>query len=82
MTGYIDFWHVKGYGFIKTNDGRDFFVHITSFLIPPGTVPVKGMTVTFDEGRTAKGPCAINVQVQNSSFHNLAGVTNLGGGQS
>jgi cold shock CspA family protein len=63
MKGYLDYWNAeKRYGFIKTDDGRTFFVHISNF--PEGAKPVTGNFVSFDEGRTSKGPIALNVQIE------------------
>ena len=61
MRGFIEFWK-SSYGFIKDDEnGKSFFVHISSF--PAGEQPAKGCIVTFDEGRTSKGPVALNVQI-------------------
>ncbi len=52
----------KGYGFIKADDGKEVFFHITGLDKSWGqTVPDKDMTVTFEVVDGDRGPKAINV---------------------
>lgn len=43
-----DFNERRGYGFIKTNDGRSHYLHRTEMT--DGRLPMPGMEVTFFEG--------------------------------
>ncbi len=62
-NGYIDFWRSAGWGFIETETGERFFLHISAIV---SGQPMTGALVTFDDGRTRKGPCAVNVRVVQS----------------
>ncbi len=72
--GWIEFWSTKNYGFIHTEDGSNFFVHITNC---EGFVPTKGRLVVFEAGRSSRGPIAINVRAEIKS--ELEKATSLGG---
>lgn len=50
MLGRITTWNVKGYGFIRCSDGRDYFVHISNYAEPVG-VPTLGMKIEFELGQ-------------------------------
>lgn len=45
-----DFNEVKGFGFIRTDDGRSHYLHRTEVDDPDGRLPMPGMEVTFFEG--------------------------------
>ena len=88
MKGYLDYWHQeRSFGFIRTSiPGEKFFVHITSFnpALPAGTRLFKGLTVSFDEGQSSKGPIAINVRIEpgtSDRFSRVQSATSLGGAQ-
>ena len=51
----------KGFGFIKSEDGSDVFVHHTSILGNGFKSLAEGDTVSFDTEKGPKGPKAINV---------------------
>ena len=52
----------KGFGFIKGDDGQEYFMHRTA--VSGGFEQLReGQSVTFDKGQGPKGPRAENVQV-------------------
>lgn len=55
------FSHQKGYGFIITEDGQEFFFHRTD--IAGGGIPTEGRAVEFEIERTEKGPQATRVKM-------------------
>ena len=64
MTGTIRTLRVdKGFGFIKSEAGQDYFFHQTA-IYGEGIADLReGQTVVFDAGRGDKGLRAENVQV-------------------
>ena len=54
----------KGYGFIQPDDGsKDVFVHISAVEQAGLRSLNEGQTVTFDVQTEARGPKAVNLQV-------------------
>jgi CspA family cold shock protein len=53
----------KGFGFINTGGEKDLFFHHSSLEGVGFEQLQEGQRVTFNEGRSQKGPCAENVQV-------------------
>jgi cold shock protein len=53
----------KGFGFIDTGKAKDLFFHSSSLSGVTFDQLREGQRVTYTEGRSAKGPCAENVQV-------------------
>jgi len=51
----------KGFGFIKSEDGTDVFVHHTSITGSGFKSLAEGDSVSFDTEKGPKGPKAINV---------------------
>jgi len=74
--GWIEFWSTKQYGFIYEENGPSYFLHITNC---DGFVPTKGRLVTFEAGRSTRGPIAINVRPEIKT--GLEKATSLGGAQ-
>ena len=61
MNGTVKWFNKKkGYGFIKGEDEKDYFVHYTS--VPRGVFLREEDTVTFDPVENEKGLQAQNVQ--------------------
>ena len=54
----------KGYGFIKTEDGKDVFVHFSAIVADGFKSLEEGQTVSFDIEEGNRGPQATNVVVQ------------------
>jgi CspA family cold shock protein len=54
----------KGFGFIKTEDGKDVFVHFSAIQSDGYKTLVEGQNVTFDITNGDRGPQAINVVVE------------------
>lgn len=54
----------KGYGFIKTEEGKDVFVHFSAIVADGFKSLEEGQNVTFDIEEGDRGPQATNVVVQ------------------
>jgi CspA family cold shock protein len=52
----------KGFGFIKTDSGKDLFFHSSSLQGVSYDDLQEGQKVSYTEGRGQKGPCAENVK--------------------
>ncbi|MBO9716203.1 MAG: cold shock domain-containing protein [Pseudoxanthomonas sp.] len=62
MDGTIrSYLPAKGYGFVRGNDNRDYFLHQSD--ISPGTQVLEGQRIRFEEAATPKGYRAKNVQL-------------------
>ena len=60
MKGNVKFFNqMKGFGFIVAEDGKEYFVHITS--LNPGVRLNDNDNVTFDIEEGDRGPKAVNV---------------------
>ena len=63
MKGTIKWYDaVKGYGFIESEDNKDFFVH-RSGVKDNVFSPEAGQVVEFEIKESDKGPVAFNVEV-------------------
>jgi cold shock CspA family protein len=51
----------KGFGFIKSEKGEDYFFHVSQFQ--DNENPSIGASVYFDENQNEKGKCANNIKV-------------------
>lgn len=61
LTGVITFFDSsKGYGFIKSEDGSNFFVHTNNI----SGLAAQGKAVRFEKQKGAKGWTAVRVEVQ------------------
>lgn len=62
LEGVINFFdESKGYGFIKTQEDENFFVHLNNVT----GIPAKGKRVSFEKERGLKGWAAVKVKVEN-----------------
>jgi CspA family cold shock protein len=52
----------RGFGFIKTWDGKDLFFHSSSLQDVSFEELREGQKVSYTEGQSPKGPCAENVK--------------------
>jgi cold shock protein len=52
----------KGFGFIKTDSGKDLFFHSSSLQGVTFEELHEGQKVSYTEGQGKKGPCAENVK--------------------
>ncbi len=53
----------KGFGFIATGDGMEYFFHQSACTQIPFDQLHEGQSVTFDVGQGAKGPRGENVRI-------------------
>ena len=61
-TGKVKWFNAeKGYGFIKTEDGTDIFVHYTAIVADGFRTLEEGQEVSFDITQNDRGPQASNV---------------------
>jgi len=61
-TGYVRWWSSdKGHGFIRGEDGKDYFVHFSCVNGEGRKNLERDEEVSFDEAVTPKGPRATNV---------------------
>lgn len=62
MEGIVNWFNIKkGYGFVKGEDGQDYFVHYTS--VPKGIFLREGDKISFESANTEKGKQAKNVKL-------------------
>ncbi len=60
MEGTVKFFdETKGYGFIASDDGKDYFVHLSG--LNDGVSINEGDSVSFDVEQGDRGPKAVNV---------------------
>lgn len=60
MKGNVKFFNKsKGFGFIASEDGKEYFVHLTG--LAPGVSIADGDEVQFDVEEGERGPKATNV---------------------
>ena len=52
----------RGFGFIKTGNGKDLYFHSSSLQGVSFEELREGQKVSYTEGRGQKGPCAENVK--------------------
>ena len=65
-TGKVKWFNAeKGYGFIKTEEGKDIFVHYSSIQADGYRTLEENQTVTFDVVESDRGQQASNVVVVN-----------------
>lgn len=64
MTGTIKRLTDKGFGFIATAEGTEYFFHQSACARTPFDSLREGETVSFTVGQGPKGPRAENVTVQ------------------
>jgi cold shock protein len=65
-TGTVKWFNAeKGFGFIAREGGADVFVHYSAIQTNGFRKLLEGQKVTFDveQGKTGKGPQAVNVNV-------------------
>jgi len=62
MKGTVKFFNeMKGFGFIKGDDGKEYFVHQTG--LKAGVVLSENASVKFDVEQGDRGPKAVNVEL-------------------
>jgi CspA family cold shock protein len=65
MTGKVKWFNnVKGYGFIRRDDGPDVFIHYSAILSDGYRTLKEGDSVEFEIVQGPKGPQASNVETQ------------------
>jgi len=64
MNGTIKRITDKGFGFIATAEGKEYFFHRSACSSTPFDDLREGQTVSFTEGQGPKGPRAENVTVR------------------
>lgn len=64
MKGKVKkFNNEKGYGFIKTDDGKDLFFHYSELQMEGFKTVNTGQSVEFEVVETEKGLRAVNIKV-------------------
>lgn len=64
MNGKVKFFNAsKGFGFIQSDDGKEYFVHQTG--LKEGVRLRDNDSVTFDVEEGDRGPKAVNVELSN-----------------
>ena len=64
MEGTVKWFNEsKGYGFIKGNDGNDYFAHFKEIQIEGYKILKEGQAVTFEASESEKGLVAMNIVV-------------------
>ena len=53
----------RGFGFIKSDDGQDFFFHRSELQGVTFDLLKEGQSVEFDKGQSPKGPKAVNIKL-------------------
>jgi len=53
----------KGYGFISSSDGKDYFVHHSGIVCEGFKTLPEGANVQFDIEKSDRGPRAVRVSV-------------------
>jgi CspA family cold shock protein len=53
----------KGFGFIATSDGSEYFFHASACSQTPFDSLREGQSVTFEQGQGPKGPRGENVKL-------------------
>jgi CspA family cold shock protein len=62
MEGTVKwFYKEKGYGFVKGDDGTDYFLHHSA--LPAGVIPKENDKVSFETLQTERGVQAKNVKL-------------------
>ena len=65
MRGTVkNFNKEKGYGFIKTDEGKDLFFHYSELQMDGFKTVNAGQTVEFEVIETEKGLRAVNIKVE------------------
>jgi len=62
MEGTVCKW-LSSYGFIKTQDGQQYFAHYSAIVGDGFRELEVGQRVSFDIGSSERGPLAVNVKV-------------------
>ena len=63
MKGYVRWWAVeKGLGFIRGEDGKDYFVHYSGIVGEGRKNLDRDEEVSFEESESKKGPRAEKVE--------------------
>ena len=66
MTGIVkNFNNEKGYGFIKTDEGKDLFFHYSEIQMDGFKTIAAGQNVEFEVIETEKGLRAVNIKTIN-----------------
>ena len=52
----------KGFGFIRDEDGKDYFFHYSALVMDDYKTAEKGEAVEFDVAESERGPRASNVK--------------------
>lgn len=65
MKGTVNWFNIKkGYGFVKGEDGEDYFIHYTA--VPQGVFLKEGDSIKFEPSKTEKGKQAQDIKLLES----------------
>ena len=66
MEGTVNWFNIKkGYGFVKGDDGQDYFIHYTA--VPKGVFLREGDKISFESAQTEKGKQAKDIRLLESN---------------
>lgn len=64
QTGTVKWFNAaRGYGFVRSDDGAELFVHYSAIEMPGYKQLEQGASVSFERVQGTKGLQAINVQI-------------------
>jgi cold shock CspA family protein len=64
LEGHIIYWADAGFGFIRSRDNKEYFVHRSDFAdLPLNDNPKRGDHICFETGTNKRGICARHAKI-------------------